>query len=96
MGIIMPYGLNMPRPRPPRPPRPAFIPGTLVRLALTRIFRPWISVSESAMAFGTASASRNSTYANPLGLSYLSVRIVTRLTVPHAAKCFWSSSGVVA
>ena len=72
------------------------MPGTFVRFALTLSLRPWISVSVSAMALCTASTSRNSTYAKPLGFSYRSVRIVTRFTVPHAAKCCWSSSGVVA
>ena len=45
------------------------------------------------MALDTASGSRNSTYANPFGLSNLSCKIVTRFTVPQLANALAKSSG---
>jgi len=59
------------------------MPGTFVRFAETLIFRPRISVPSSKIALCTASASKNSTYAKPFGLSnegYNDVAAVFRST----------------
>ena len=72
-----------------------FMPGWLVLFALTLMVLPRNSVSLKSRAFATASASWNSIYAKPFGLPNLSVRMVTRLTIPQPLKCTWSSSGFV-
>ena len=52
------------------------------------------SESVSALHEGERETQREGERAHPLGPVNLSNRIVTRLMVPHDAKCCWISSGV--
>ena len=78
--------MKRPRPRPlarARPPLPRDTPASLVRFRAILMGRPPTSVSWSLRAFSTASSSRNSTYAYPLGCCWRSPGMVTRCTVPQ-------------